>query len=146
MKITTMNFTAMKAQHLISFSIVIFLGSLMISFNSPEQEPWEVPNKYVKMENPTDADDKENLSIGKQLYMKHCKSCHGKTGLGDGPKAAELDTPSGDFSADDFQAQSDGELFYKTTFGRDDMPAYDKKIPSEEDRWLVVNYMRTFTN
>ncbi|MFY0687923.1 MAG: cytochrome c [Cyclobacteriaceae bacterium] len=111
----------------------------------PAQEPWDVPTKYIKMANPTEVDDSENQLIGKQLYMKHCKSCHGKTGLGDGPKAKELDTPSGDFSSADFQAQPDGALFYKTTFGRDDMPAYDKKITSDEDRWLVVNYMRTLS-
>lgn len=108
-----------------------------------DQEKWEVPGKYKKMENPV-AGDSEAGTIGKQLYSKHCKSCHGKTGKGDGPKAAELDTPSGDFTADAFQNQSDGELFYKTTFGRDDMPAYDKKMADDEDRWMIVSYMRTF--
>ena len=106
------------------------------------QDNWEVPAKYKKMENPVTW-DKEGELIAKQLYSKHCKSCHGKDGLGDGPKAKELDTPSGDFSIAAFQDQSDGELFYKTTFGRDDMPAYDKKISSDEDRWLIVHYMRT---
>lgn len=107
------------------------------------QDNWEVPAKYKKMENPV-AWDGEGEVIAKQLYSKHCKSCHGKTGLGDGPKAKELDTPSGDFSGTSFQSQSDGALFYKTTFGREDMPAYDKKISSDEDRWLLVHYMRTF--
>ena len=51
----------------------------------------------------------------------------------------------GDFSSEDFQAQTDGELFYKTTFGRDDMPEYTKKMPDDEDRWLIVNYMRTLS-
>lgn len=107
------------------------------------QDDWEIPAKYKKMENPV-AWDNESAVIAKQLYSKHCKSCHGKTGLGDGPKAKELDTPSGDFSAASFHSQSDGVLFYKSTFGRDDMPAYDKKISSDEDRWLLVHYMRTF--
>jgi mono/diheme cytochrome c family protein len=84
------------------------------------------------------------MDIAKQLYDKHCKSCHGKVGLGDGPKAKELDTKCGDFSSAAFQGQSDGELYYKTTFGRDDMPAYDKKIADDNDRWLLVHYMRTF--
>jgi len=34
-------------------------------------------------------------------------------------------------------------LFYKITTGRDDMPAFDKKIPDAEDRWLIINYVRT---
>ena len=104
---------------------------------------WVVPENYQKMANPTEAEDDENLEIGEELYMKHCKSCHGKEGLGDGPKAAEQEGELGDFSSEEFQAQSDGALFYKTTTGRDDMPAYDKKMPEDEDRWLVVNYMRT---
>ena len=122
------------------FSIVTFI--IAVGFSLP-QEPWEVPGKYKKMTNEAVFDD-EGKIIAKQLYSKHCKSCHGRTGLGDGPKAKELDTPSGDFSIDSFQSQSDGELFYKTTFGRDDMPAYDKKIKNDEDRWLIVHYMRTF--
>lgn len=106
------------------------------------QDNWVVPAKYKKMENPA-AWDNESQAIAKRLYSKHCNSCHGKTGLGDGTKAKELDTPSGDFSTAEFQAQSDGVLFYKTSFGRDDMPAYNKKIASDEDRWLLVHYMRT---
>jgi len=106
------------------------------------QEAWVVPEKYKSMENPV-ADDEEAVEIGGELYDKHCKSCHGKTGLGDGPKAAELDTPSGDFTTEEFQAQTDGELFYKTTFGRDDMPTFEKKISDEEERWMVITYLRT---
>ena len=93
------------------------------------------------MKNPTDP--KADIAIGKSLYSKHCKSCHGKEGYGDGPKAEEQDGDLGDFSTSEFQAQSDGALFYKTTIGRNDMPEYVKKMPEDEDRWLVVNYMRT---
>ena len=111
------------------------------SFTSIVQEKWVVPDKYVNMKNPTDP--KKDLNIGKSLYDKHCKSCHGKEGYGDGPKAAELKGDLGDFSSEEFHAQTDGEIFYKSYFGRDDMPNFEKKIPYEEDMWLVVNYMRT---
>ncbi|MDH3710153.1 MAG: cytochrome c [Cyclobacteriaceae bacterium] len=127
-------------------SLVILLTTVLFLISmgfTVFQDSWTVPAKYKKMENPVSW-DKEGELIAKQLYAKHCKSCHGKTGLGDGPKAKELDTSSGDFSVTEFHAQSDGALFYKTTFGRDDMPAYDKKISSDEDRWLLVHYMRTF--
>jgi len=104
---------------------------------------WVVPAKYKTMKNPTDAKDKENLSIGKSLYAKQCSSCHGSKGWGDGSKAPELKGDLGDFSTAATQNQTDGELFYKITEGRDDMPSFKKKIPLDEDRWLVVNYMRT---
>ncbi len=118
--------------------VIMVLFAFNVKFQSDE---WVVPEKYQKMTNPTDPD--EDLDIGEELYMKHCKSCHGKEGLGDGPKAKEQEGELGDFSSQEFQAQSDGTLFYKTTSGRDDMPNYDKKMPDKEDRWLIVNYMRT---
>jgi mono/diheme cytochrome c family protein len=80
---------------------------------------------------------------GKALYATHCKSCHGSKGLGDGSKAAQLKTEPGDFSTAEFQAQTDGALFYKTTEGRDDMPNFKKKIPDADERCSVVNFMRT---
>jgi len=106
-----------------------------------DSNDWKVPSKYVTMKNPIPAN--QDASIGKSLFDKHCKSCHGKEGYGDGPKAADLKGDLGDFSSVKFQKQTDGELFYKTTFGRDDMPEFAKKIVDEEDRWLVVNYLRT---
>jgi mono/diheme cytochrome c family protein len=121
---------------------LFLLFMVSMSFTMDIQDIWEVPEKYVKMENPTSS-DKESLKFGKSLYSKHCKSCHGKEGLGDGPKAAQLDTPSGDFTEEDFQAQSDGALFYKSREGRDDMPSFKKKIPDAEDMWLIINYLRT---
>ncbi|MCF8229383.1 MAG: cytochrome c [Bacteroidales bacterium] len=126
---------------LTAFLIFMLTGFLAISQDDGE---WVVPEKYKTMENPTE-NSKMNLRIGKVLYAKHCKSCHGSNGLGDGPKAASLDTFSGDFSSEVFQSQTDGELYYKTTFGKDEMPAFDKTIPSDEDRWLIVHYMRTFS-
>ncbi|MDH3698343.1 MAG: cytochrome c [Flavobacteriaceae bacterium] len=126
--------------------ILLSLGVLVLSlyaFNHSYQDPWVVPKEYQDMKNPTDMTDKENKAIGKSLYSTHCKSCHGKEGYGDGPKAADQTGDLGDFSSPEFQAQSDGALFYKSTFGRDDMPEFTKKIPDDEDRWLIVNYMRT---
>ena len=67
-----------------------------------------------------------------------------RTIKGDGPKAAQLDTESGDFTVAAFQSQTDGALFYKTSEGRKDMPSFKKKIADQNDIWAVVNYMRTF--
>lgn len=113
----------------------------LFSFNMILQDEWVIPPKYQNMKNPTDP--QTDLNIGKSLYDKHCKSCHGKEGYGDGPKANEMKGDLGDFSSAEFQSQTDGVLFYKTSFGKDDMPEFTKKLPDDEDRWLVVNYMRT---
>jgi len=122
--------------------IIGIVGFGLLSFNKITQEEWKVPEKYEKMKNPTEA-NKGNLAIGKTLYAKHCKSCHGKTGLGDGPKGEDVDGDLGDFSTKEFQAQSDGALFYKSYFGRNDMPNYEKKIPNKNDMWNIIHFIRT---
>jgi mono/diheme cytochrome c family protein len=106
-------------------------------------DPWPVPDKFNKMPNPVKA-DAESMATGKELWAKHCQSCHGKAGKGDGSKAAQLKTAPDDFSKADFQKQPDGALFFKTSEGRDDMPSFKKKITDQEEIWAVVNYMRTF--
>ena len=105
-------------------------------------EPWEVPGKFKSMENPTTADN-ESLKIGKMQYSKNCASCHGKTGLGDGTKARSLDTFPGDLTSDAYLGQTDGEHFYKSKFGRNEMPKFENKI-SDEDIWNIVNFIKTF--
>lgn len=119
------------------FVIILFSFSPIL-----QQKPWIVPDASKNMKSKV-QNSPENINIGKSLYAKHCKSCHGKNGEGDGPKAAELKTTPGDFTSTDFQSQTDGELYYKTIEGRDDMPGFKKKISSEEDRWLIVAYIRT---
>ena len=121
-------------------AVLIGMAFFMLSFQS--NSDWPVPEKYQKMKNPVAASD-DSVEAGEDLWKTHCKSCHGKEGLGDGPKAAQLDTPAGDFTSAKFQKQTDGALFYKTLEGKGDMPSYKKKIPNEEDLWHLVNFMRT---
>ena len=121
----------------LSFSFILVL--VMAFMPSPEQNaPWPVPDNYKAMKNPV----KYDKTAAAALYSTHCKSCHGKEGLGDGTKAAQLKTKCGDFSSAAFQKQSDGALFYKTLEGRDEMPSYKKKIPDQNDIWQLVHYMR----
>ena len=129
--------------YVIGILALVVIMSFVVSPDQEKSKPWDIPGDYDSMQNPY-ADEKEDLmDVGKSLYSKHCKSCHGTEGLGDGTKAEELDTFPGDFSTKEFQAQTDGALFYKLTEGRDEMPEFTKKIPEEEDRWMIVNYMRT---
>jgi len=122
--------------------MAVFFFGMSFSVLKPGPEPWLVPEKYQKMTNPVKSSS-ESIKTGKALWVKHCQSCHGKTGLGDGPKAAQLDTEPGDLSTATLQKQSDGALFYKTFEGRKDMPSFKKKIPDQEDVWNIVNFIRT---
>lgn len=131
----------MKAKIFI-FSNLTALALLLSSFGFVQPKPWTVPDKYVKMTNPVKSDT-ESLQAGKTLWGKHCQSCHGKTGKGDGNKAATLKTEVGDLTTAACQKQTDGALFFKTLEGRDEMPSFKKKIADEEEIWQLVTYMRS---
>ena len=125
-----------------SFFTVTLISGFTNSLNQTPA-PWKVPDAAKSKKNPVPA-SAESLATGKSLWSLHCKSCHGTKGLGDGSKAAQLKTDPGDFSTAVFQGETDGTLFYRLSEGRDDMPAFKKKLPDEEDRWNLVNYMKTF--
>lgn len=123
---------------------VFAIALTLISFNTSfAGKPWDVPAKYKKMKNLTTADD-ASLKVGKQLYAKHCASCHGKAGLGDGKKASELDTKMPNITTKEYKAQAAGVKYFQSIIGRDDMPNFEKKITDENDRWAVINYIDSF--
>jgi mono/diheme cytochrome c family protein len=127
------------------FFLTLVLGLASFSFTIVENnqpKPWAVPDNFKKMKNPV-ASDATTIADGKALWNTHCKSCHGAKGLGDGSKAAQLKTEPGDFSKADVQSQADGVLFYKLSEGRDDMPSFKKKLPEADERWSLVNFIRS---
>ncbi len=129
-----------RLNSILTFGVITVFTMLLVAFTIQE-EPWEVPEKYKTMENEYAGEDEDG--IGEELYAQHCKSCHGKEGYGDGTKAKELETEMRDLSTQEVHDQSDGELYYKSFIGRDEMPNFEKKIKDDEDRWMVINYMRS---
>jgi mono/diheme cytochrome c family protein len=133
----------------VTLSILTFVitGMLSMSFicnaqSDKKRKPWAVPEKEKAVKSPVKS-DAATLANGKTLFTQYCKSCHGSTGKGDGPKSKELDTPTGDFTEKAFQAESEGEIFYKAKEGRDDMPGFKKKIVDEKEIWAIVVYVRS---
>ena len=115
--------------------------SLTTKHKTEQNGKWEAPETYQTMENPyANATDTNNL--GKQLFLKHCKLCHGEFGKGDGLMAEDLDREIADFTKGSIQAQTDGSLYYKFLFGRNEMPAFKTKFKNPRERWLLVNYLR----
>ncbi len=123
---------------------MLFLAGFLFLMPATEStaQKWDAPAKYKTMKNPQKG-KKDADGIGKALWAKHCASCHGKQGYGDGKKAANLDTELNDLTSKEVQGQTDGELYYKSIIGKDEMPNFEKKIPGMEDRWLLINYLRT---
>ena len=107
---------------------------------------WEVPARAARKANPVPADPK-SIAQGKQLYVAACLACHGPAGKGDGPAAATLERNGvrvrpGNLSDPKLWEETDGALFWKLTEGKTPMPAWAETL-SEEQRWLIVNYIRT---
>lgn len=125
------------------FYVILVCAMCTFVFSSMDVlEGWDIPDKYNNMENQY-AGQEDDDEIGDDLFSTHCKSCHGKEGFGDGSKAEELESEMRDFTSEEVQGQSDGVLYYKTFIGMDEMPNFEKKITDEEERWLLVNYIRT---
>lgn len=122
------------------FSADIRLTNAKAQSGAPQEE-WKAPLRASKKKNPIDPDEKSILR-GKEVYIKECLSCHGTSGKGDGPAAKDLQKKCGDLSNPKLWEQSDGALFWKITEGRTPMPSTEKLL-KEEDRWNVVNYLRT---
>lgn len=123
------------------FTILIPVFLLVTAFMMQQGNPWKAPASADQKKNPLTA-DATTLATGKKLFLKECASCHGKKGKGDGPSAADLDVPVGNFASDATQEQSDGALFWKTSEGRKPMPSFKKKF-SETQIWQLVIFMRT---
>ena len=104
---------------------------------------WEAPDEAKKMKNPHAATD-EAMTLARTQYDENCKFCHGETGGADGPVAGMLKEKPPSFTEAEAMANvTDGELFWKITNGKDPMPGYQKKL-SDEERWQLVNLIRTF--
>ena len=85
----------------------------------------------------------ESVANGEQVYINHCQSCHGASGLGDGPLGVGLQPPPADLVYH-VPLHPDGDLFVTVVEGKEGtaMPAFGDQL-SEEQIWHLVNYLRT---
>lgn len=108
---------------------------------------WELPEDADKTKNPTTVSP-ESIAKGKELYMErskgNCVFCHGDTGAGNEANLAKLRRKPADLTNKErMTAMTDGEVFWKVSKGiQGIMPAGEKRM-TEEERWHVVNYVRT---
>lgn len=80
----------------------------------------------------------ETLALGKQLYEVNCVACHGLGGSGEILGAA-------DFSDLRLVAdQAPRDFYLITTQGKGSMPAWQGRL-SQDERWAVIDYIRTFS-
>lgn len=109
-----------------------------------DKNDWPVPEAAKKLKNPVPA-NAETLKVAKAIYDDKCAQCHGDTGKGDGPEATMYKPKPADLTDVHMMGEmTDGEIFWRMSEGRDPMPAFKKQL-TEEQRWQLVHYLRTFT-
>jgi mono/diheme cytochrome c family protein len=131
--------------HVKTFGIfVVLLTSMRVAVSGEQMgstDKWTAPAAEARKKNPV-AVNESSLAAGQKIYLKRCVACHGKTGNGDGPDAADLGIHPAKLSDPVIRGETDGELFWKITVGKKPMPNYGTRL-SSTDRWNVINYLRS---
>ncbi len=118
----------------LSAAIAAQLGDLTNAHEKREPRSWAA-GRLV-------GADADPLALGKQLYAKHCESCHGESGKGDGPAAQGLEKEPGNLADPQNARKSDQALFGQISKGKKPMPSFESKL-TEQERWALVHYIRT---
>lgn len=105
-----------------------------------------LPMTYQELSNPITASESV-LANGHRIYTAYCSTCHGETGIGDGPAGAALDpSPSNIQRLPRMpMMSSDAYLYWTVAEGglpiQTGMPAFKQMLTSDEI-WSVILYLR----
>jgi mono/diheme cytochrome c family protein len=102
--------------------------------------------RYASKVNPLPV-TAENIKAGEKLYEQTCASCHGVTGLGNGPAGKNLIPPPTNIAAlSKMMMATDGYLYWTIAEGGvplgTAMPAF-KGILNEYQIWEIIIFIRT---
>ncbi len=159
---TTTNARARKPQHrahglrrsvlplLVILPAALIWGCSAPDDTGPKKKEAARPAITLEAAEPAPAAVRGDPRVGRVIYEKHCRYCHGKKGLGDGAIGIAL-TPQPANFVDDLKrmAKSDEELYESITNGVQlaeggegmAMPAW-KPILTAGERWDVLAYVR----
>ncbi|MDH4273963.1 MAG: FTR1 family protein [Gammaproteobacteria bacterium] len=102
----------------------------------------QVSSQYAIVITPTQSPD---LAVGARLFAENCVACHGATGMGDGPRAAELSPKPANFHASDRQSQRDiYSLFSTISLGVAETAMVGFTQFNREQRWSLAFYVSNF--
>ena len=125
--------------------LYILFSFLLLSFLSVnlQEDRWIAPEGAKNIKNPVDKADLANsIARGAKIFKTRCMICHGPKGQGDGIGGKALNPKPQNLTLAMVQSQTDGEIFWKVTNGRNDMIKWGP-ILSEAQRWDLVNYVKT---
>lgn len=126
---------------------LVLLAAFNTGLNMPlvSQGPvWVAPPSADKVVNPLKS-DAAATARGKVIFQQMCSICHGNKGKGDGMAGIALRPRPSNLTSATVQAQTDGALHWKLTTGKAPMAAYGATL-KDEQRWELVNYIRTLKN
>lgn len=102
-------------------------------------QEWVVPSEKRDRLSPFKFTD-ETKKAGEKIYTVNCMSCHGTPGKSN---YLNLVPPPGDPATNKIQRNKDGEIFYKVTTGKGQMPSFGSVLSTSEI-WTVISYVRSF--
>ncbi len=119
-------------------ALAVFVAGVWVSLAFAGAAEWKAPASARATKNP--LDQATGLKLGQPLFQENCVICHGKAGKGDGEASAAMKPRPKPLADKAVQAQTDGELFWKISEGREAMPGW--KSISEKERWALVHHIR----
>jgi mono/diheme cytochrome c family protein len=122
-------------------SLLIIISSFLFGFVVIQEDIWKAPEAAKKIKNPIPKSS-ESIDRGKRIFRSRCAVCHDLKGHGNGPGAKALMPKPKDLTLPIIQNQTDGEIFWKISKGRNDMIKWEP-ILTENQRWDLVNYIRS---
>lgn len=87
--------------------------------------------------------DSETLKMGRVKFDTYCAVCHGYEGKGDGPVAPKMALKPPALVSDKIINANDGAIFHIISDGQGVMASYAFQLVEENDRWAIVNYVRS---
>lgn len=143
--------------------ILIFIGVMTLAGSLASQESMKtmeidrswmpfhmkamknLPQEYQGVENPLEPTEK-NIGEGEKLYKQYCSTCHGNSGLGDGPAGQALNPKPAPLAiTGKMPMVSDGYLLWRIKEGGVSMgtamPPW-KAALNEKQIWQIVLYIR----
>ena len=85
----------------------------------------------------------EALELGRRKYDIYCAVCHGYGGAGDGTVAPKMALKPPSLLSDKIRTMNDAGIYHIVTDGQGVMSSYMYQMVNENDRWAVVNYVRS---
>ncbi len=130
----------MKTILLIAICIVLILGVLTVNERRDDAEGLALAE--------------EDLKLGEKMYQESCAACHGDKGDGKGPQADRLKTKPRAFTTGIYKFRStpsgslrlDEDVFRTISRGVKGTSMLAQLQLSEQQRWAVVQYLKTFSH